>query len=173
MCCIPHWYSRYLYSYMYVSLPEVRTHEHIAYTFIFLSLGLVAEPARPAEARAGCLFGPAGLGGRILKYSYLWKPLKHFQHGVSMESNISWSTHNQLPFVYSLNISPFRAHLLYCWTHNYKVASVFKFCRPDFPSHFLAYSRGISDQEREKEKTLKDKIAHERMNMIIKFYIIK
>ena len=35
-------------------------------TFIFLSLGLVAEPARPAEARAGCLFGPAGLGGRIL-----------------------------------------------------------------------------------------------------------
>ena len=26
-------------------------------------LGLVAEPARPAEAEAGCLSGPAGLGG--------------------------------------------------------------------------------------------------------------
>ena len=33
--------------------------------------GLVAEPAWPAEARAGYLFGPAGLGGKILKYSYL------------------------------------------------------------------------------------------------------
>ena len=28
-------------------------------------LGLVAEPARPAEAEAGCLSGPAGLGGKI------------------------------------------------------------------------------------------------------------
>ena len=27
----------------------------------------VAEPARPAEAGGGCLFGPAGLGGKILK----------------------------------------------------------------------------------------------------------
>ena len=28
-------------------------------------LGLVAEPASPAEAGAGCLSGPAGLGGKI------------------------------------------------------------------------------------------------------------
>ena len=26
---------------------------------------LVAEPARPAEVEAGCLSGPAGLGGKI------------------------------------------------------------------------------------------------------------
>ena len=31
-------------------------------------LRLVAEPARPAEGGAGCLFGPAGLGRKILKY---------------------------------------------------------------------------------------------------------
>ena len=28
-------------------------------------LGVVAEPARPAEAGAGCLAGPVGLGGKI------------------------------------------------------------------------------------------------------------
>ena len=33
-----------------------------------LWVGLVAEPAM---AGAGCLFGPAGLGGKILIYSYL------------------------------------------------------------------------------------------------------
>ena len=48
-------------------------------------MGLVAEPARPAEA--GCLFGPAGLGGKIPKYSYLWNS-KHFQRGVSLESQL-------------------------------------------------------------------------------------
>ena len=26
--------------------------------------------------------------------------------------------------MYSVNISPFRARLLYCWTHHYKVASL-------------------------------------------------
>ena len=31
----------------------------------FHSLGLVAEPASPAKAGAGCLSGPAGLGGKI------------------------------------------------------------------------------------------------------------
>ena len=39
-------------------------------------VGLVADPAWPAKAGAGCLFGPAGLGGKILKYLYLWN-LKH------------------------------------------------------------------------------------------------
>ena len=37
--------------------------------------------------------------------------------------------------MYSLNISPSRARLLYCPIHNYKVASVFEFCyctMPDF-----------------------------------------
>ena len=29
------------------------------------NIGLVAEPASPAKAGAGCLSGPAGLGGKI------------------------------------------------------------------------------------------------------------
>ena len=37
-------------------------------------LGLVAEPARPAEAGAGCLSDPAGLGGKI--------------HGITSKLNI-------------------------------------------------------------------------------------
>ena len=35
------------------------------------AVGLAAEPAWPAKAGAGCLFGPGGLSGKILKYSYL------------------------------------------------------------------------------------------------------
>ena len=48
---------------------------------------------RTGQAGAGCLSGPSGLGGKILKYLYLWN-LKHFQHGLSMESHLwSLSTH--------------------------------------------------------------------------------
>ena len=64
-----------------------------SHTTVLKILGLVAGPALPAEAGAECLFGPAGLDGKILKYSYLWN-LKHFQYGVSTESHIwSLSTH--------------------------------------------------------------------------------
>ena len=34
-------------------------------------IGLVAEPARPAEAGAGCLSGPAGLGSKIYGITFL------------------------------------------------------------------------------------------------------
>lgn len=37
-------------------------------------VGLVAEPA----AKAGCFSGPAGLVGKILKYSYLCNLIKAF-----------------------------------------------------------------------------------------------
>ena len=57
-----------------------------------MSVGLVAERARPAEAGAGYLFGPAGLGGKILKYSYLCNS-KHFQQGIYNESNMYASTY--------------------------------------------------------------------------------
>ena len=35
------------------------------------NVGLVAEPARPAEAGAGCLSGPAGLGSKIDGITFL------------------------------------------------------------------------------------------------------
>ena len=41
---------------------------------------------RTGQAGAGCLVGPAGLGGKILKYSYLLN-LKHFQDGISIKSH--------------------------------------------------------------------------------------
>ena len=41
------------------------------------------------RGRSRISVGPASLGGKILKYSYLWN-LKHFWRGVSMESHL-WS----------------------------------------------------------------------------------
>ena len=35
------------------------------------ALGLVAEPASPAKAGAGCLSGPAGLGSKIYGITFL------------------------------------------------------------------------------------------------------
>ena len=36
------------------------------FRYLAIFLGLMAEPALPAKAGAGCLFGTAGLDGKIL-----------------------------------------------------------------------------------------------------------
>ena len=45
----------------------VQAHSYLRHHDYLRYLGLVAEPARPAEAEAeaGCLSGPARLGGKI------------------------------------------------------------------------------------------------------------
>ena len=45
-----------MFDYMHPAIPEGGQRPEI---------GLVAEPASPAEAGAGCLSGPASLGGKV------------------------------------------------------------------------------------------------------------
>ena len=61
------------------------------------SVGLVAEPARPAEAGAGCLFGPSG--GKILVSMELKALSARYIYGIT-----------PLIIIHAYNLLPLKTH---------------------------------------------------------------